>query len=187
MGRIVPGIRSLKQHKQTFDKDSEQYSPSSCEQYRPPCCPHCGRRGLWGHGSYPRQADREHSSRESLNPVFIPRFICPSCGRTCSRLPECVAPRRWYGWALQEAVILLLLAGSSIRAASHAFLPSRRTVARWWQWLQDSFELFSFHLRSREPALGRFPELRSFWTAALQEQPLSAWMVALDQMEVVVP
>ncbi|WP_226382967.1 DUF6431 domain-containing protein [Burkholderia mayonis] len=58
---------------------------------------------MWGHGCYDRKADR--SADGQLNPVSVPRFRCPSCRRTCSRLPLCICPRRWYGWALQQQVL----------------------------------------------------------------------------------
>ena len=89
MYRILPGIDSLKQHREVLAAEPERYCPERC--------PHCGQAGLWAHGTYPRKADREGVGDESLNPVAIPRFFCPTCRHTCSRLPECVAPRRWYG------------------------------------------------------------------------------------------
>jgi len=110
MDRILPGVCSLEQHQQCLGEEPERY--------RPERCPSCGKAGLWAHGAYRRKADREGAGAASHNPVSIPRFYCAACGRTCSRLPECVAPRRWYGWALQQGVLALLLAGASIRAAN---------------------------------------------------------------------
>jgi len=179
MGRIVPGISSLHQHQKSL--------ASNPERYRPERCPHCGRAGPWSHGSYVRKADREGAGKESLNPVAIPRFYCSSCRATCSRLPECVAPRRWYGWAVQQAVLVLLLAGTSIRAVSRAGLVSRRTVGRWWRWLHERFVDHGFHLRSLSPGLGRYAQLIPFWSAALQRHALSIWMGSLDRLQVAVP
>ena len=85
MARIVSGIATLHQHRETLRHDPELYRPSAC--------PHCGLGGLWAHGFYPRKADRTPRSTE--NPVLIPRFLCRGCHRTCSRLPACIAPRRW--------------------------------------------------------------------------------------------
>jgi hypothetical protein len=65
------------------------------EAYRPDSCPHCRLAGLWCHGCYYRKADRS-AGVESHNPVAVLRFLCRSCLRTCSRLPLCIAPRRWY-------------------------------------------------------------------------------------------
>jgi len=66
MRPILSGIHNLKQH--------DEHLSSTPEDYRPDCCPHCCKSGLHCHGCYPRQSDREHSSRDSLNPVRIPRF-----------------------------------------------------------------------------------------------------------------
>lgn len=106
MALILPGIHSLAQHLQHL-----QALP---EDYRPERCPHCGRARMWCHGAYTRKADRERSRSASLNPVPIPRFLCSFCYRTCSRLPECVPPRRWYLWAVQQAVLGLICAGHSV-------------------------------------------------------------------------
>jgi transposase-like protein len=179
MGRIVPGIASLNQHQQSLTSEPERY--------RPERCPHCGKARPWSHGSYARKADREGQGEESLNPVAIPRFYCPSCRATCSRLPECVAPHRWYGWAMQQAVLVLLLARTSIRAVSRQRLVSRRTVGRWWRWLHKRFDVHGFHLRSLLPDLGRCAQPIPFWSAALQQHALSTWMGSLDRLGVAVP
>jgi hypothetical protein len=67
MAHILPGITTVEQHRTHY--------LSKPEDYRPDCCPHCGKAGIWRHGRYTRQADREHGSRDSLNPVSIPRFL----------------------------------------------------------------------------------------------------------------
>ncbi len=92
MHRIVSGITTLNQHVETLF-----HTP---EVYRPHACPHCGMNSLWRHGCYHRKADRGSPICNKLNPVPIPRFCCPGCRHTCSRLPACIAPRRWYGWEI---------------------------------------------------------------------------------------
>ncbi len=88
MNRILRTITTLDQH---FD---EIANGGDC--YRQVNCPHCQATGLWHHGCYHRKADRSEARR---NPVAILRFFCKACLRTCSRLPACIAPRRWYDWA----------------------------------------------------------------------------------------
>jgi len=66
MPQILPGITTIEQHLTHLS-----ISPND---YRPDSCPHCCKSGLHCHGCYPRQSDREHGSRDSLNPVRIPRF-----------------------------------------------------------------------------------------------------------------
>jgi len=97
MKRIVPGIDTLDQHLQQLEQNPEAY--------RPACCPHCGTGGVHCHGHYLRKADREAKDGVYLDPVPILRYYCRHCRRSCSRLPSCIAPRRWYLWMLQQAVI----------------------------------------------------------------------------------
>jgi len=66
MRPILPGITTIEQHQTQLS--------SNPDDYRPDRCPHCCKSGLHCHGCYPRQSDREHGSRDSLNPVRIPRF-----------------------------------------------------------------------------------------------------------------
>ena len=179
MHRIVPAIASLRQHLDTLGR-----TPAV---YRPPRCPHCGRNVLWGHGCYRRQADRDRPSGGALNPIPIPRFYCQSCGRTCSRLPECIAPRRWYGWAVQQFVVPLLFAGCSLHRCACWVDPDRRTVQRWWQWLKTRSDEFGSVLRSRFPELGRAVDWRSFRAACLERFALGEVMAWLDRDGVIVP
>ena len=88
MHRIVSSVTALAQHVDAVDKTPDLY--------RPKACPHCGMTRLWRHGCYFRKADRERSGDPSRNPVAILRYCCAACWRTCSRLPLCIAPRRWY-------------------------------------------------------------------------------------------
>lgn len=178
MHRIVGGITSLAQHLVTVATDPEQY--------RPTACPRCGRAGVWRHGCYHRKADRGAGGEESLNPVAVLRYLCAACERTCSRLPECIAPRRWWDWAVQQAVLALLLAGISVHGCARASGRDRHTVRRWRDWLQGRGEQFAFFLRSRWPELGRVADFESFWRHVIDEVSLQQAMVLLDR-ELVVP
>lgn len=166
MQRIVPTIISLQQHMDCMEREPVIYRPHSC--------PHCGFTKLWGHGSYERQANRHSIGYGSLDPVLVPRFLCLGCRQTCSRLPECVAPRRWYGWTLQQSVLLILLNGLSLRQCSAQFGLDRHTVRRWWMWLCERRDEFGLILRSCFPDLG-------------PAMPLSGVMAWLDSVGVVVP
>ena len=66
MSHILPGITTLEQHL--------AHLSSAPDDYRPDCCPHCDQGCLWRHGSYVRQSDREHDSRNSLNPACSPNI-----------------------------------------------------------------------------------------------------------------
>ncbi|WP_297361328.1 DUF6431 domain-containing protein [Acidiferrobacter sp.] len=185
MARIVSGIATLHQHRETLRHDPELYRPSAC--------PHCGLGGLWAHGFYPRKADRTPRSTE--NPVLIPRFLCRGCQRTCSRLPACIAPRRWYDWATLQRVLMGRLMEASVHALSRACALARTTVRRWWRAWRSRSPLFVFTLCSRFPEWGREVDNpryvgadgAAFWRACLTHTPLQDVMALLDADGVTVP
>jgi len=179
MPRIVPAIATLEQHFKALQEQPQTY--------RPACCPSCGLGGLWAHGGYTRKADRDTGE---LNPIAIPRFVCgrkSGCGRTCSVLPECLSPRRWYDWAAQAAVLTVLLNGASIRACAQRLRRARSTVRRWWRRLQERHESFAFHLRSHWTELGRASSWCELWKHCLVQRPLREVMAWLDRQGVLVP
>jgi transposase-like protein len=177
MHRIVFAFPVLEQHLNAVERTPQVY--------RPVACGHCGCSGVWCHGRYHRKADR--SAAGALNPVPVLRFRCRTCSRTCSRLPLCIAPHRWYNWADQQRVLLLLLAGCSQRRASAIFALDRHTVRRWWQRLGERRLAFEFHLRSRFAELGRSVDITEFWLRCLQRMPLCEAMAWLDGDGVFVP
>ena len=179
MYRIVASIISLQQH-----LDSLANNPII---YRPRVCPHCSFGQLWCHGCYERKADRTGSALDSLNPIPIPRYLCRGCHQTCSRLPECIAPRRWYNWSFQQMVLWLLLSGCSLCQCSRQCGLDRRTIRRWWTWLNERGQVFEWMLRARFPELGRTVNFEGFWQNCLQTMPLSQVMAILDREGLRVP
>lgn len=177
MNRILGTITTFDQH---FDEIA-----NGGDVYRPANCPHCQVGGLWHHGCYHRKADRSADSSKSRSPVAILRFLCRACLRTCSRLPACIAARRWYDWAMQQVVLLLLLAGGSLHQGCRQTGRARSTLRRWRDWLQARSERFTFFLRSRLPELGRLPE-PDFWHQVISSLSLAQAMAWLDQ-DLVVP
>ncbi len=178
MHRIVSGITCLEQHLRSVLQTPEVY--------RPRACPHCGSGVLWGHGCYYRKADRGRYGGACRNPVPVLRYCCPGCWRTCSRLPLCIAPRRWYDWAVQQGVLQFVLNGGSLHRCSRCTCLDRRTVRRWRDWLNDRSQTFIFLLRSRFPEWGRSADQPSFWRQVLDSMPLAAVMAWLDR-EITVP
>lgn len=177
MNRILGTITTLDQHFVEIANGGHAY--------RPERCPHCRCAGLWHHGCYRRKADRNASAQESRNPVPILRFLCHTCLRTCSRLPACIAPGRWYDWAMQQIVLLLLLAGTSLRQGWRQTGRARSTLRRWRDWLLARSASFTFCLRSRHPELGRLPE-PGFWPQVISRMSLALVMAELDQ-DLIVP
>jgi hypothetical protein len=102
-------------------------------------------------------------------------------------LPECIAPRRWYDWAVQQAVLLGLLGGGSLHQAAWQGGVDRHTARRWWTGLKERGETFGFWLRSRFPEVGRAVDFAGFWRDCLAAMPLSEVMAWLDLDGVAVP
>ena len=174
MHRIVAGITDLNHHLQAIEQTPQIY--------RPPCCPHCGTRVVWNHGHYERKADLCSRGEASRNPVPILRYWCAACRRTCSRLPECIAPRRWYNWGLQQIAL-----SASGEPASGCPRPAARTVGRWRDWLEQRARELRFVLSSRFAQLGRQDEGEDgFWRGVFASLGLSCAMAWCDQ-EVSVP
>ena len=143
MHRIVASITTLDQHLEAVG--------ATPEIYRPDACPHCRLSGLWRHGCYHRKADRS-AGAQSCNPVAVLRFLCRQCLRTCSRLPLCIAPRRWYDWAVQQLVLALLLAGCSVHRCARCTCRARRTVRRWRHHQPLQAKLDTLHWANRDSA-----------------------------------
>ena len=173
MNRILGAIATLGQH---FDEVA-----NGGEAYRPLNCPHCQAGGLWRHGFYLRKADHCAACDAPRSLVPIARFLCRPCGVTCSRLPACIAPRRRYGWATQQVVLLLILTGLDVSQCSRSTHRARATVRRWRDWLHERTEDFAFALRSRFPELGRISDFAAFWRQVMNTLSLAQAMAWLDQ------
>jgi hypothetical protein len=64
--------------------------------YRPYHCKNCGYNGkLHYHGTYPRNV----ITLLGYHIIYIPRYICPKCGKTCSILPSFVIPYYQYSFS----------------------------------------------------------------------------------------
>jgi len=179
MPRILPDIDNLTQHLRLLIIEPERY--------RPACCLLCNSPFPWAHGSYLRYPDRKSPSKDSLNPIPIPRYLCSDCGKTFSCLPMCIPPRRWYLWKVQQEVLMLVIQGVSFSKIEEACLPSRVTVSRWWQWLKSMFASHRLHLCAQYPDLGYHDSLPSFWLACLGRMTLAEAMLCICQAGEVVP
>lgn len=157
------------------------------ERYRPNNCPHCNSKAPRCHGVYFRKSDRENAGNKNLNPIAIPRFYCAKCKRTCSVLPECIPPRRWYLWCMQQACILFYFGKSSFRYIAKNNLPSRWTISRWIRNLKKQFAIHSFYLKSYFSELGIFNDFERFWKNCLEKLTLSKLMLLLNNSGVVIP
>ncbi len=164
---IIPDITKLAQYIFDFYEDS-----SSC---MPDYCPHCRNERLWHHGCYYRKCIRANEQRTDKleNPIPIPRFRCPKCKKTCSALPECIAPKRWYRWKIQQTVLMACFLGVSVRQVAIKYQMSRRTIKRWYDHLVSKFKVHAFTLKSRFPSLGEHTDVTPFWLACLHRMSLA--------------
>jgi transposase-like protein len=166
MQHIVANLNTLKQYLK-----AQKETP---EIFRPERCPNCGKTGLWGHGSYDRKADRSSGVHD---PVHISRFFCSHCHHTCSTLPEFMSPHRWYLWRIQQAAIVLVLAGKSIASVAKEIVLSRHTVNRWMGRLKERFRFHKDVLCQNLIDLGRTDDFAGFWSACFSKIPLSQAML----------
>jgi transposase-like protein len=147
---------------------------------RPPRCTSCGKRHVWCHGSYQRKLKEETREVGSSNPIYVHifRYFCNFCKHTFSVLPKCVSPRRWYLWATQQAMLLLIISGRSQNDAAKQLNVGVSTCQRWVKALKNNFPLDVFHLCSRFPEqLGRSRDsFLVFWGACLKHMPFAEAM-----------
>ncbi len=176
MALILAGIYSLAQHLQQLD--------SNPEAYRPERCPHCGCAGMWCHGCYTRKVDREEGG--AFNPILIPRFLCPraDCRKSCSVLPQCIPPRRWHLWSIQQAMLSVLL---SRQLCEEQVKPHVRTVWRWWARLKARFKVHRFYLANRWAQLGQHRSVRAFWLACFARMAFSSALFFIHRHAVDIP
>lgn len=179
MANILADIMTLAQH--VF------YLKIQPEDYRPQCCPSCGKSKVWAHGYYIRKTKQPTTEAETDEDIMIPRFICPSCNTTCSTLPEAIPPHRHYLWAIQQAILLQLLSGASLCSVAEQWPPSLNTIRRWWKQLKAQFTLDADCLRSRFVELGRAVGFNAFWSSCLAKMDLSSAMFHLNIMGRAVP
>ncbi len=179
MTLILSDIHSLRQHINTLKTNPELYCPDACI--------YCQETVIWRYGYYYRKPDRLASSKDSLNDVPIPRFKCVSCCRTFSTLPECIAPRRWYPWVLQQLCLYLSLSGYSIKTIHQHIPAARSTLSRWVRWLNDKFIDHHRGLCSEVAAMGYYSDYSSFWLHWFKSNCLSHAMLLLNRQGVSVP
>jgi transposase-like protein len=177
MLRILPHIASLQEHLHRLIFRPEDYRPERCR---------CGLARLWRHGHYKRKPRENGGCAE----VKVPRFRCAGCNSTCSVLPSCVAPRRWYMWSMQQAVLVYLLCGIPQEQCAQELAhlgPGISTMQRWWRWLKRRHEELSFHLRGLQPQWGRAADWRELWLLAMEQEPLRELMAYLDAQGLSIP
>ncbi len=176
---ILANILSLSQHLKTLNETPEVYCPDTCV--------YCQGTNINHHGVYYRRSDRLNPSKDSLNPIPIPRFLCVKGKHTFSTLPECIPPRRWYLWITQQSMLISCLMGVSTVKLASLNVMSRSTIKRWHHWLEDSFSRFWATLCSQVTEQGYYSDCAAFWLHWFNSQSLSQAMIWLNRSGVIVP
>jgi len=179
MHPILSDIQTFSQHIKTLLQTPEVYRPFHCL--------FCHETVIWCHGYYYRKPDRLNRGQDSQNDIPIPRFQCATCLHTFSTLPECIAPRRWYPWVIQQWCLWLSLNGWSVQQLSKAFPMARSTISRWVNWLMDSFTRHHQVLCVQFSQVGYFSTYQPFWCHWLELKDLSTAMVLINKSDQVVP
>ena len=176
---ICGQIDSLQQHLCQLHQQPDDYKVSHC--------PYCYCTRLWRHGCYYRQSDRIHPASATLNAIPIPRFRCSKCLKTCSTLPECLPPLRWYEWCIQEQAIQLYLSGKTYRSIAKLLKPGRTTIGRWIRHLKACIALHTDFFRQHLKQLQLISEFNSVWSVILSNFTLARTMYFLHQGGIVIP
>ncbi len=179
MRPILSEILTFRQHLNALEQRPELY--------RPLYCPYCDQTVIWCHGVYFRKPDRLNSRQDTMNDIPIPRFRCATCRHTFSTLPECIAPARWYSWAIQQWCLWLSLNGWSVKQLSLMFPMARSTITRWLNWLSSSFTQHHQALCAQISAMGYFANCHSFWCHWLDPKHFSAAMLIINKSGQPVP
>jgi len=179
MRLILSDILTLSHHLKELVQNQELYRPCRCQ--------HCHETVIWRHGYYYRLTDRLNLSKDSLNPIPIPRFQCATCHRMFSTLPECIAPRRWYPWVIQHWCLWFSLNGWSVRQLHQLFPMARSTIARWVNWLRNSFTKHHRVLCAQIAIMGYFSTCEPFWLRWMDSHLFSHAMVLVNKDGVIVP
>lgn len=92
---------------------------------RPPYCPRCGGKRLWGHGYVERYFD------EQVNPLPMKRWRCPDCGAVHTMRPS----SHWRGfWA--SVVMILNSLKAKLAGGNWLMQVSRQRQQYWWRGYQ---------------------------------------------------
>jgi len=95
--------------------------------------------------------------------------------------PECIAPRRWYDWSVQQNALSARLDGRPVGGGGDDGQPAVRSTGRWWAWLQARGPIFAFSLRCRFRELGRASDFTGFWRQVFATLGLPRAMAWLDR------
>jgi transposase-like protein len=180
MFQIIAHVLTLFQYNQLNLSDNSALS-------RPEKCSNCGKSFPWFHGTTPRKPDRGLGSKGALNPILLQRYFCSACHKTTSMLPECIPPRRWYLWSIQEGVLKLFLLGYSYQQIAKELGLSRHTVSRWMARLQLRYRWHRDALCTHFPCLSLNCDFHSFWTACLENHNLGKVMRLCHVSQVFIP
>ncbi len=133
MVQIIKNYTSLKKYQQTVKNNPEELKPNSCDI--------CGCNNIWCNGLYERSISSRDKERNISEGVDILRFKCSKCKNHYSVLPSLIPLLRWYLWCMQQWVLSMILGGFSKSKAAEAANIDRRTVSRWYSWINNKWKI----------------------------------------------
>ena len=145
------------------------------DRYRPDHCPQCGaKHPLTGHGFYYRTL--VDAAFDGV--IRVRRYLCRSCKRTVSLLPEFVLP--WLRFSISVIALFLvarLLIGLTLVAAARAAAPTVMPYQRGQFWMRR-FQKQAPALSLALAALVAPPEAANFVSRALRMLESIGWIAA---------
>ena len=160
-----------------FTGSAQQYAEeiASPDRYRPDHCPQCSaRQPLIAHGFYSRtlmEAGFDGSIR-------VRRYLCRSCKRTISLLPEFALPYLRFGiTVISLFLVARLLGGSTLTAAAAKAVQATMPYQRGQFWIRR-FRRQAERLCAALAALAVPPEAPTFVSRALHMLESIGWIGA---------
>jgi transposase-like protein len=133
MAQIIKSYTTLEKYQETVKHNPEELKPNNCDR--------CGCGHVWQNGLYERAISGRDRNKQKAEPVEILRFKCSRCKNHYSVLPSIIPLLRWYLWCMQEWVLSMVVNGYSIQRVAKVAKIARRTVSRWYCWLNDKFKI----------------------------------------------
>jgi uncharacterized protein DUF6431 len=160
-----------------FTGSAQQYAEeiASPDRYRPDHCPQCSvRQPLIAHGFYRRtlvEAGFDGSIR-------VRRYLCRSCKRTVSLLPEFALPYLRFGiTVISLFLVARLLGGATLTAAAAKAVQATMPYQRGQFWIRR-FRCQAERLCAALAALAVPPEAPTFVSRALHMLESIGWIAA---------
>ena len=166
-----------------YNQDVKEYP----DNLKPKECNNCGCHHFWFNGHYERAISGRDQNKNHFDNVYIIRFKCSRCHDHYSILPSIIPLLRWYLWCMQQWVILLVLNGYSFYKAARTARVDRRTVSRWYYWLEAKYKIIYHTMCHLNKTLSKHYRMKNFYLSLFAYHHLSKVSMYLHQYNLLVP